>query len=73
MLLSIWRSWIAWGRRLGDQFARVVLTVFYFTIALPFALIVRSTQDPLGLRSPQRGWAARHDAEPNLEDARRMF
>lgn len=43
-----WRLWRRFGHAMGDALARVVLTVFYFTVMIPFALIARR-QDALGL------------------------
>ena len=46
-----WQIWQRFGHMLGDLLARVVLTVFYFTVFIPFALVARLTQDPLGLKA----------------------
>lgn len=42
------RLWRRFGHAMGDVVARVVLTVFYFTVMIPFAVIARR-QDALGL------------------------
>ena len=43
--------------------ARIILTVLYFVIVAPFALIVRFAADPLSIkRHAQQGWRAK--AEP---------
>ena len=61
------------GRWLGDHVARLMLTAFYFTIALPFGLLVSVTQDPLDVRKRFGGWVARHPDDPSLDRARRLF
>lgn len=68
-----WQSWLRLGRWLGDQVARIALTVSYFTVALPFGLLVSLTQDPLDLRSRRANWRERRPDEPSLERARRLF
>jgi hypothetical protein len=59
-LLERWRRF---GRRMGDFQARLILTVFYFVVVAPFALVVRFAADPLSLKPHHRGWRAK--AEPN--------
>lgn len=68
-----WRSWRKFGQWMGDRMARFVLTGFYFTIALPFGLLVRLTQDPLDTRSASPTWTKRPQQNDTLDQARRMF
>ena len=49
VLRHLWDGWKRFGRKVGDFQARVLLTVFYFVLLAPFALIVRWKADPLGL------------------------
>jgi hypothetical protein len=61
------------ARRIGDVQARVLLSLFYFAILGPFALVLRRT-DPLaiGPRAP-RGWRRRDDVARAVgEQARRQ-
>jgi hypothetical protein len=76
---SLWRRlWLGWkhvGRSVGDFQARVLLTVFYFVVIAPFALIVRWATDPLAVKpATPKGWRPR-EASPGmpLERARRQF
>jgi hypothetical protein len=56
----LWEGWKRFGRKVGDFQARVLLTVFYFVIIAPFALIVRVTADPLALKpATPKGWQPR--------------
>lgn len=74
ILRRLWRGWTRVGRALGDLQARLLLTVFYFLVVAPFALVVRLTADPLALkpRTP-RGWRVRAPTEPlTLERARQQ-
>ena len=46
----LWRGWVRFGHWLGDVMSWVWMPLFYFVIALPFALGVKLFSDPLGLR-----------------------
>ena len=72
------RAWTAWrriGQKIGDFLARVVLSVFYFTVFLPFALVVRLFQDPLKIRprNLKTYWEGKQAQPTGLDDARRGF
>ncbi len=59
---------------MGDQVARVFLTVFYFTLGLPFGLLVRLTQDPLDLRKGAAvNWVGRERKDDTLAEAERLY
>lgn len=74
ILRKLWSAWRTFGRWMGDQVARVFLVVFYFTIALPFGLLVRLTQDPLDIRDRTgAAWVERDTKEQMLADAGRLF
>jgi hypothetical protein len=73
-LRAVWEAWRRFGRRLADVQARILLTVFYYVVLAPFALVLRWRTDPLGLRgqSPP-AWRAREEpAGPPLVRARRQ-
>ena len=64
------------SRALGDLVGRVLLTVFYFTLLMPFALLVRLASDPLGTKRRAEGpvWTARRErGSESLDAARRQF
>ncbi len=73
MLRKIWQAWRRFGLWMGNWVARVVLTVFYFTIALPFGLVARFTQDTLDMRGSSRGWVKREDRQPSLAEAKKLY
>ena len=56
LLRRLWLGWVRFGHWLGDVMSWVWMPLFYFVIALPFALGVKLFSDPLGLR--RRGSAA---------------
>lgn len=72
-LKKAWKKWRAFGQVMGDFVARIFMTVFYFTVAVPFGIGVRWFKDPLHLRSTQSGWLPRETKQETLEDARRPY
>ena len=73
-LRRLWNGWQRVGRKIGDVQARALLTVFYFVILAPFALIVGWATDPLALKpATSKGWQPRASAPGTpLERARRQ-
>lgn len=69
-----WEAWKRFGQFMGDQIGRVVLTIFYFTLFMPFGLGVRFFGDPLALR-PRKpvAWVERKTQDLTIDDARRLF
>lgn len=72
-LKTVWKKWRAFGQMMGDFVARIFMTVFYFTIAVPFGIGVRLFKDPLRLKSRESGWLPRETKPETLEDARRPY
>lgn len=73
LLRRVWQAWKRIGGWMGDLIARVVLTVMYFTIVMPFGVAVRLLADPLRLDPRDRGWLPREDPEATLERAREQI
>jgi hypothetical protein len=72
-LERVWRAWKRFGQILGDLIGRIVLTVFYFTIFMPFGLGVRLFGDRLDVKGGQGPrWLERRTRDLQLEDARRQ-
>jgi hypothetical protein len=72
---ELWAAWKRLARRIGDFQARVLLTMFYFIVLAPFALIVRLISDPLALKpARKRGWnEPRESLDYTIDLARRQF
>lgn len=71
---NFFHGWKAFGRLLGDLLARVVLTIFYLTIFVPFGLGVRLFSDPLQMKGiPDHLWRPRSSGDQTLEDVERQF
>jgi hypothetical protein len=64
MIKRFWEKWQRVARRIGDFQARLILSVLYFMLIGPFALIVRWGADPLSLKmGAERGWRAKADED----------
>jgi hypothetical protein len=69
-----WQAWKRVGKFIGDFIGRLVLTIFYFTIFLPFGLGVRILGDPLDMKSKRRiQWLERSTRDLSINDVRRLF
>ncbi|HZY43564.1 MAG TPA: hypothetical protein VFF70_02345 [Anaerolineae bacterium] len=74
ILKKFWAGWKRFGHLMGDLLARVVLTIFYFTIFLPFGLLTSLFGDPLNIRSKAKpAWLKRETGDRSLVEARRQF
>jgi hypothetical protein len=75
VLRRLWARWKAVALVIGNVQARALLTLFYFVVTPPFALVLRLGRDPLGLRPPRRDgyWVERPPAEDSLAAARRQY
>jgi hypothetical protein len=69
----IWQAWKRFGKLVGDFIGRLVLTVFYFTIFLPFGVGVRLFGDPLDVKSKSPvHWLDRSTQDLSVDDVRRL-
>jgi hypothetical protein len=66
LLKRFWESWKRFGQMIGDILARIVLTIFYFTIFLPFGLGVRLGADPLDIRRRSPAWVKRTTTDKTI-------
>lgn len=74
ILRNIWRFWKRFGRIVGDWIARIVLSIFYFTLFSLFGLGVRLLSDPLTIKKKRKGsWSKRGTPAISLDEARRLF
>jgi hypothetical protein len=72
-LERLWQAWKRFGQFMGDIVGRVVLTLFYFTIFMPFGLGVRLLGDRLDMKgwmSPT--WTKRETRDLDMKDVRRQ-
>jgi hypothetical protein len=69
-----WKIWKRIGQFIGDWIGRLFLTVFYFTIFMPFALGVMLRGDPLAMRPHHRAnWLERKTRDLTLKDSWRLY
>ncbi len=73
-LKRLWRAWLEIARYIGDFQSRLLLTIFYFTVLIPFGLLVRAFSDPLRLRSDSgsSAWIRRSNPSESLRQAQRQ-
>ena len=71
----IWERWKQFGQLIGDLFARIVLTILFFTVLIPFGIGVRLFVDPLKIKSANQGtcWIEYSADTPSLLRSRRQF
>jgi hypothetical protein len=69
------RVWKATLGHVGDFQARLLLTVLYFTLLVPFGLPISLFGDPLQTRGRRAasGWIRRTPQPIGLEKSRRQF
>ena len=74
-LKRLWRGWMRFGHFMGDIVGRVVMTLFYFTLLLPFGVIITLFGDPLDMKHKDKApaWHTRTTGDQTLEEARRQF
>jgi hypothetical protein len=76
-LRDLWNRWLVLARKIGKFQSRIVLTVVYFVIVLPFGVGVRLLGDPLRIRrrstQTQSNWSARQTSDVDLDASYRQF
>jgi hypothetical protein len=73
ILRRFWERWKRFGQFMGDFIGRLVLTIFYFTIFLPFGLGIRLLGDKLDIkRRIKPDWQQRATEDLTIEDSRRL-
>jgi hypothetical protein len=75
MLDQLKRVWLGWKKiahKIGNFQARVLLTIFYGVLVLPFGLAARLFSDPLRIKKKPTEWLQHPDEAYNLEWARKQ-
>jgi hypothetical protein len=70
-----WSRWRELSQKAADVQARVLLTVFYFTVMIPFGIVMGLMKDPLRIKTRPTGtyWVERKPSSETLADAKRQF
>jgi hypothetical protein len=72
VLKRLWQAWKALAHKIGNFQARVILTVFYAVLVLPFGLAARLFADPLRIKKPPTQWLDHTDESYDLQWAKRQ-
>lgn len=69
---AVWNVWNRMMHAIGNFQARVILTLLYAIIVLPFGLIVRLFTDPLRIKHPPAAWLEHPDETMDMDWAKRQ-
>ena len=70
-----WSRWRELSQKSANVQARVLLTIFYFTVMLPFGVVFGLFKDPLRIKTRPSGsyWVERKPGASTLTEAQRQF
>lgn len=71
-LTRLWTAWKSVARVIGNFQARVLLTLIYATVVLPFGLMTRLFSDHLHIKNRPTKWGERPPEVHDLIWARRQ-
>jgi hypothetical protein len=72
LLKRAWTAWKAFGHKVGNFQARVLLTIFYGVLMLPFGLAARLFSDPLRIKKRPDAWLDHPDETYDMEWAHKQ-
>ena len=72
MLKRLWEAWKGVAHRIGNFQARVLLTILYAILVLPFGLVVHLFADPLRIKRSPIEWLEHMDNPAEMTWARRQ-
>lgn len=67
----LWKAWIIVGHKIGTFNSRVILTLFYVLIMIPYSLVMFPFADLMRMKSRQT-WIKRETRDKTLADAVRQ-
>jgi hypothetical protein len=73
MFKSLWEGWKRLAHRIGNFQARLILTLLYLVVVLPFGLATWLFSDPLRIRKRPEGWLDHQVSPRDPEWARRQW
>jgi len=65
VLSTLWKAWTRLAHKVGDFQARILLTLVYAVLMLPFGVLVRLFADPLHFKKRPSQW---FDRAPEVRD-----
>jgi hypothetical protein len=72
MLDRLWQGWKRVGRTIGNFQARVLLTIFYIVLVVPFGIMTRLFSDPLRIKRLPVQWLDYPNEAHDPQRARRQ-
>jgi len=72
LLKRVWGGWKKIAHKIGNFQARVLLTVFYGVLVLPFGLAMRWFADPLRIKKKPTAWLQHSEEAHDLAWARKQ-
>jgi hypothetical protein len=69
---AAWGAWKRLAHKIGNFQARVLLTVVYAVLILPFGIAVRLFSDPLRIKNYPLNWLDHPDEANDLQWAQRQ-
>ena len=73
MLKRLWIAWKGVAHRIGNFQARLLLTILYGVLVLPFGAVVRLFADPLRIKRGPTEWLEHIDNPTDMTWARRQW
>lgn len=74
MWRRLWNAWKHVAEKIGVFQSRVILTLLYFVVVPPFALVARTGRDPLRIRRiAGSAWTDRAPRPATLDAFRRQY
>ena len=74
LLRRAWEGWKKIAHVIGVFNTRVIMSILYFLIVLPFGLVFRVVSDPLQMKEPAgSNWVALPQHAHNLDTAHDQF
>lgn len=71
-LKALWSAWKRLAHKIGNFQARVILTVLYAIVILPFGLAARLFSDPLKIKNRPEKWTDRAPEAYDMSWARKQ-
>ena len=74
LLRTLWQKWLKIAHMLGNVQIVIALTLVYWLMLAPMAVVLKLVSDPLTLRRPQQPeWTQRRSSPRTLDGMRKQF